>query len=165
MRSAPATGFSFMISPAGSVHSNPDLGILLPTDPPTSPTALSKAWKREKCDSTLSICRYPHLPHGGAVFADGITSANVVGYQTKEILANDYTMFGIQFQGTDGEGVKLGDLAINANGGGSSADADNILVWEDGVYTYYYYGVYGNSKHPEWDNIWYSMSDIDPTNV
>ena len=93
----------------------------------------------------------------GAVQADGIASANVVGYQTKEILKDTYTMFGIQFQGTDGEGVKIGDLAVSPKGGMSSAEADNILVWEEGVYTTYWFGT--GWDDPEWDNFWYDMDE------
>ena len=66
-------------------------------------------------------------------------------------------MFGIQFQGTDGESIKIGDLAINANGGLSSKDADNILVWEDGVYTTYWFG--SGWDDPEYDNFWYDMDE------
>ena len=112
---------------------------------------------RERRDSSPLTPCYPHFRHGGAVQADGIASANVVGYQTKSILADDYTMFGIQFQGTDGESIKIGDLAINANGGLSSKDADNILVWEDGVYTTYWFG--SGWDDPEYDNFWYDMDE------
>ena len=104
-----------------------------------------------------TIRRYPRSLYCGAVFADGITSANVVGYQTKEILANDYTMFGVQFQGTDGEGVKLGDLAVSPKGGQSSAGSDNILVWENGVYTTYWFGT--GWDDPKWDDFWYDKDE------
>ena len=95
------------------------------------------------------------------MFADGITSANVVGYQTKEILADDYTMFGIQFQGTDGEGVKFKDLSGNFLGGGSLGESDNILVWKEDGYHNYYYGVFGNAAYPDWDNKWYNYDNRD----
>ena len=111
--------------------------------------------KCRKFDFPPTIRRYPRFLYCGAVFADGITSANVVGYQTKEILADDYTMFGIQFQGTDGEGVKFKDLGIDAIGGPSVAESDNLLVWRDGVYYTYYYGYWGTDESATWDNRWW----------
>ena len=99
-----------------------------------------------------------------AVRAD-IVSSGVVGYNTTTLLANDYTMFGVQFEDVQGGGVRLGDLSGNFYGANSLPDADNILVWKDGVYTVYYYGVYGAPDYPEWDNIWYDMGDNDASNV
>ena len=93
--------------------------------------------------------------------ADGIVSSSVVGYNTTSLLANDYTMFGVQFEDVQGGGIKLGDLSGNFFGGPSLADADNILVWENGVYTYYYYGVWGDPENPDWDNLWYDADDTD----
>ncbi len=72
-------------------------------------------------------------------------------------------MFGIQFQGTDGEGVKIGDLAITPNGGLSAGDSDNILVWEDGVYTTYWFG--DGWATESWNKIWYAMDDTVSTDV
>lgn len=83
-----------------------------------------------------------------------VQSANVVGYETKNILKDDYTMFGIQFEGISGGGVKFKDLGINANGGGGLAEADNILVWKDGIYYNYYYGDWGDPS-TGWDNKWW----------
>ena len=64
-------------------------------------------------------------------------------------------MFGVQFENVQGGGVRLGDLSGNFYGANSLPDADNILVWKDGVYTYYYYGVWGDPDNPEWDNKWW----------
>ena len=106
------------------------------------------------------------------MFADGITSANVVGYQTSTLLPNDYTMFGIQFQGTDGNGVKFKDLSGNFYGGTGQSSADNILVWlpEDG-YHYYYYGDWGETGEAEgWNNKWWTYDgtvrdDVDASDM
>ena len=78
-----------------------------------------------------------------------------MGYNTTTLLANDYTMFGVQFEDVQGGGVKFGDLSGNFFGGPGQTEADNILVWEDGVYTYYYYGVWGDPESPDWDNKWW----------
>ena len=74
-------------------------------------------------------------------------------------------MFGVQFENVQGGGIKLGDLSGNFYGGPSLADADNILVWEDGVYTYYYYGVWGDPENPDWDNLWYDADDTDASDI
>ena len=84
-----------------------------------------------------------------------VQSANVVGYNTTTLLPNDYTMFGVQFEGIGGGGVKFGDLKGNFFGGPSDGEADNILVWKDGTYYYYYYGVWNDPDNPDWDNLWY----------
>ena len=46
----------------------------------------------EKRGSPLSISYYLRNPHGGAVQADGITSANTVGYQNKTVTVNNRSM-------------------------------------------------------------------------
>ena len=74
-------------------------------------------------------------------------------------------MFGVQFEDVGGGGVKLGDLSGNFYGGDSQPAADNIIVWEDGVYTYYYYGVWGDPEYPEWDNLWYDEDSLDASDV
>ena len=90
-----------------------------------------------------------------------VQSSNVVGYETMTLLPNDYTMFGVQFEGIGGEGVKFGDLKGNFFGGPSVTEADNIMVWKDGAYHYYYYGVWGDPDYPEWYNLWYNQEDMD----
>ena len=99
-----------------------------------------------------------------AVRAD-IVSSGVVGYNTTTLLANDYTMFGVQFEDVQGGGVKFGDLTGNFYGNVSSGDADNILVWLDGVYHTYYYGVWNDDNNPDWDNLWYDNTDTDASEV
>ena len=51
----------------------------------------------EKRDSSLSISYYLRNPHGGAVRADGITSANTVGYSGATINADQWYLVGVQF--------------------------------------------------------------------
>ena len=88
-----------------------------------------------------------------------------MGYNTTTLLANDYTMFGVQFEDVQGGGVKFGDLSGNFYGGGSLGEADNIIVWIDGTYYNYYYGVWGDPENPDWDNLWYDMGDTDASDV
>ena len=52
---------------------------------------------REKRDSPLSISYYLRNPHGGAVQADGITSANTVGYSSQSVVAGQFYMVAVQF--------------------------------------------------------------------
>ena len=44
-----------------------------------------------------TIPNYRLSPHGGAVQADGITSANTVGYTSREVKAGQFYMVGVQF--------------------------------------------------------------------
>ena len=77
---------------------------------------------------------------------------------TTTILANDYTMFSNPYP----TAIKFKDLTVAAPfGGQSQPEADNIIVWKNGVYTYYYYGVWGDPENPDWDNLWYDMGDVD----
>ena len=115
----------------------------------------------------LTFCSFDYKSetHGAAVCLADVQSSNVVGYNTTTLLPNDYTMFGVQFENVSGGGVRLGDLTGNFFGGGSAADADNILVWESGVYTVYYYGVWNDPDNPDWDNLWYDAEDADASDV
>ena len=47
--------------------------------------------------SPTPIPRYRPIPYGGAVQADGITSANTVGYSGQEVKAGQFYMIGAQF--------------------------------------------------------------------
>lgn len=50
------------------------------------------------CPSVAAtIPNYRLSPHGGAVRADGITSANTVGYTSQEVKAGQFYMVGVQF--------------------------------------------------------------------
>ena len=62
---------------------------------------------------TESIVTYPPISHGGAVLADGITSANTVGYTSKDVAAGTFYLIGTQFDkaGTATAGsVDMNDL-------------------------------------------------------
>ncbi|MBQ3344860.1 MAG: hypothetical protein IJG84_23420 [Kiritimatiellae bacterium] len=69
---------------------------------------------REKCDSPLSISYYLRNPHGGAVQATGVTSANTVGYRSKAL--NNFQFVGSTFTGVGGsESMTYGDLKTNCD--------------------------------------------------
>ena len=74
-------------------------------------------------------------------------------------------MFGVQFEDVAGGGVKFGDLSGNFFGGQSQPEADNIIVWIDGVYYNYYYGVWNDPDNPDWDNLWYDETDTDASDT
>ena len=48
-------------------------------------------------ETAAPIPTYPPPPYGGAVQADGITSANTVGYTSQEVKAGQFYMVGVQF--------------------------------------------------------------------
>ena len=69
---------------------------------------------REKRDSPLLILHYDLVPHGGAVQADGISSANTVGYRSKPL--NNFQFVGSTFTGVGGsETMTYGDLKTNCD--------------------------------------------------
>ncbi len=70
-------------------------------------------------------------------------------------------MFGMQLESVDGSALKLKDLQGNFYGGASLGEADNILLWLEDGYHYYYYGVWNDPDNPDWDNLWYDTTDTD----
>ena len=86
---------------------------------------------REKRDSPLLILHYDLVPHGGAVQADGISSANTVGYRSKPL--NNFQFVGSTFTGVGGsETMTYGDLKTNCDltgelGTGWQAMSDAIV--------------------------------------
>ena len=83
-----------------------------------------------------------------ALWADGLESANTVGYQTTTVKANDMTMIGIQFTDTGStDGISINSIKGNFTAGLTSGEADNLYVW-DAVngYTVYFYYVVGHAK-------------------
>lgn len=95
------------------------------------------------------------------VFADGIESSNIVGYQTTTVKANDMTMIGPQFVDcVNATGLAIQNIQGNFLGGETMGDADNLYVWDkDNGYVVYYYGFWGDPENPDWDNLWYDGND------
>ena len=121
----------------------------------------------EKRDSPLSISYYLRNPHGGAVRADGITSANTVGYTSQKVEAKHWYMIGAQFQGVAESDlvVKISDLMSTTLTPGTVGDGESdptynnapmiqVLKANGTGYNYYYYvddaGVTGDESDP-WD--------------
>ena len=115
----------------------------------------------------LTFCSFDYKSetHGAAVCLADVRSSNVVGYETLNLLANDYTMFGMNFEAVDGGSVTLKDLKGNFFGGGDMPSADNILIWKNGEYHNYYYGVWNDPENPDWDNLWYDSYDTDASDI
>ena len=98
-----------------------------------------------------SIPSYRLTPHGGAVQADGITSANTVGYSGATINADQWYMVGVQFADV-GSATEVADfnslLSITCTpgeiGDGSDPTWGNapmiqVLKANGQSYAYYYY--------------------------
>ena len=91
----------------------------------------------------------------GIALADGVESANVVGYQEFTIPAGQQmAMFGIMFDSVGGGDMTVQDIfADQANtfaGGISRATADNILYWTGTTYHYLYLNKSGNAARNGW---------------
>ena len=67
-----------------------------------------------------------------------VESANVVGYTTVTIPAQQYTMIGVQFDGLDGAGISIQDLfkdplgqgLVGVGTPGSAAYSDRLMFWD-----------------------------------
>ena len=121
----------------------------------------------EKRDSPLSISYYLRNPHGGAVRADGITSANTVGYTSQEVKAGQFYMVAVQFSDVGAADVANFNSFINTTctpgeyGDGSDfsmGDAPQIQVLNANglTYTKYYYisDAYDTEDNPVSGNCW-----------
>ena len=84
-----------------------------------------------------------------AAFADGVSSANIVGYTTVEV-PNQYTVLAVNFNGIGGEAMSLNDAVPYVAGmtkGNSATTADTIQIQTaDGGYTTYYLSNGKNAK-------------------
>ena len=123
---------------------------------------------REKRDSPLSISYYPSNPHGGAVQADGITSANTVGYSGQEVKAGQFYMIAAQFAdvGAATDVANFNNFFATTCAPGEYGDGEDttmgnapqIQVLNPGglSYTKYYYisDAYDSSDNPVEGNCW-----------
>ena len=84
-----------------------------------------------------------------AAFADGISSANIVGYTTVEV-PNQYTILAVNFNGIGGEAMSLNDAVPYVAGmtkGNNIASADQIQIQNaTGGYDTYYMSNGKNAK-------------------
>ena len=95
------------------------------------------------------------------VFADGISSAEIVGYYKQDLVSGKFNMCGISFVPTGGDKTVFDinkDLTFqNLTPGLGNGDGDEIMVWNpqtSGYTTFYYY----NDGNPEY-TAWYPMID------
>ena len=122
---------------------------------------------REKRDSPLSISYYPSNPHGGAVQADGITSANTVGYSGQSVVAGQFYMVAVQFADVGAADVANFNSFINTTcapgeyGDGEDTTMGNApqiqVLNASGIgYTKYYYisDAYDAEDNPVSGNCW-----------
>ena len=123
---------------------------------------------REKRDSPLSISYYPSNPHGGAVQADGITSANTVGYSGQSVVAGQFYMVAVQFADVQASAdvanfnnffattCAPGEYGDGSDG--TKGNAPQIQVLNPGgvSYTKYFYisDAYDSNDNPVSGNCW-----------
>ena len=95
-----------------------------------------------------------------ALWADGIESANTVGYQTTTVKANDMTMIGIQFTDTGStDGISINGIKGDFTAGLTSGESDNLMIWDATTgYTAYYYFA-GEEPDPDYDYKWYEVGN------
>ena len=101
--------------------------------------------------SLFPITNYHLFPYGGAVQADGITSANTVGYSSQEVKAGQFYMVAVQLADVVGSGTSADfntllstTCAPGVIGDGSDTTWGNApmiqVLKENGQsYSYYYY--------------------------
>ena len=116
----------------------------------------------EKRGSPLSISYYLRNPHGGAVQADGITSANTVGYQAKSVTINDRAMRSAATflkVGENPTAIKISDIKQTAGDPGDLT----LCLYNDNVTRlaqYWYFS--SEATGGELDEGWYKIVDDEP---
>ena len=113
--------------------------------------------------SPTPIPRYRPIPYGGAVQADGITSANTVGYSGQSVVAGQWYMVGVQFADVSSamETVDLNTLITTTCTPGEIGDGEDdtwgnapmiqVLKANGKSYSYYYYISDADDGTDAWD--------------
>ena len=118
------------------------------------------------------IPAYGHSPHGGAVQADGITSANTVGYNTTKVKGGQFYMVGVQLadvasadETADFNTAFKTDCVPGEYGDGNDFTYGNapmiqVLQSNGQAYDFYYYisDAYDSSDKPVVGNCWADAS-------
>ena len=94
--------------------------------------------------------------------AGAVESANIVGYTTVTIPAQQYTMIGVQFDGLDGEGISVQDLFQNPLGQGIvgaanpnlAANSVRLQYWDPAESGHYVTLYLNNSTQAARSNQW-----------
>ena len=122
---------------------------------------------RESFYILFPIPTYPPPPYGGAVQADGITSANTVGYSGQSVVAGQFYMVAVQFADVGAADVAnfnnffATTCAPGEYGDGSDTTMNNApqiqVLNADGLgYTKYYYisDAYDSNENSVSGNCW-----------
>ena len=123
---------------------------------------------RKKRDSPLSISYYLRNPHGGAVQADGISSANTVGYSSQNVKAGQFYMVAVQFAdvGANADVANFNSFIRTTCAPGEYGDGSDFTMGNapqiqvlnaSGIgYTMYYYisDAYDSNDNPVSGNCW-----------
>ena len=129
---------------------------------------------RESFYILFPIPTYPPPPHGGAVRADGITSANTVGYTSQEVKAGQFYMVGVQFADVSAKAdvanfnnffattCAPGEYGDGSDGSMGNAPQIQVLNANGLTYTKYYYisDAYDADNNPVEGNCWADDSGI-----
>ena len=103
-----------------------------------------------------------HIHYGGAVQADGITSANTVGYTSQEVKAGQFYMVGVQFadvKATDTVDLNTllsttcapGEIGDNEDETWGNAPMIQVLDADGTGYAFYYYISDADDGSDTWD--------------
>ncbi|MBR1588726.1 MAG: hypothetical protein IJ658_10420 [Kiritimatiellae bacterium] len=116
---------------------------------------------------SLSIPNYQFSPYGGAVQADGISSANTVGYSTQNVVAGQFYMVAVQFSDVGATDVANFNNFLSTTcapgeyGDGMDTTMKNapqiqVLNANGLTYTMYYYisDAYDSNDNPVSGNCW-----------
>ena len=117
---------------------------------------------RESFYILFPIPTSPPPPYGGAVQADGITSANTVGYTSQEVKAGQFYMVGVQFADVKAtDTVDLNTLLSTTCAPGEIGDGEDdtwgnapmiqVLKANGKNYSYYYYISDADDGSETWD--------------
>ena len=109
----------------------------------------------KKLMTALAVCAIASL----SLASGGVTSANVVGYQTLSVVGTKYNMLGVQWDKVGGGSLSVQDVFAGTAGltGSTFADvfaADRIKVWDPVTSGYVDFWLYAVINDPAWDGKW-----------
>ena len=92
-----------------------------------------------------------------------IEPGNIVGYTKVSLVANNFTMLGMAFEGCGvGQSVKVSDLVGDFIGDGEPGFADQLKIWIPGGYRNFYF-IDGVGEE-EYDQKWFCEDDGETAN-
>ena len=110
----------------------------------------------KKLMTALAVCAIASL----SLASGGVTSANVVGYQTVPTTGGNYNLLAINWELVGGGSINIQDLFGGSTNGlvaaGGVTGADNIKVWNPNTSGYKDYYLYtSGGAYPQWDGKWF----------